>query len=182
MHGLKGYAVELYLEPAAEAAVRSVWADLSAAGFVESVPPEGARPHVSLAVFDTLDEPSARARVASLAQEIAPFEVRLGSVGVFPGDQAIVFFAPVVTAELLDLHARLHGQFREAGEAEWPYYRPGRWVPHCTLATAVPADRVGEAVALCRKAPLPLDTRFAGIELIHFRPISTLCTYALRTP
>ena len=170
------YAVELALDAAAAAEVRRVWRELDDAG-TGYMARSGVRPHVTLGIWDTLELEGAEAELSALAAEIAPVRLIFASVGLFPG--VAIFLAPTVTAELLDLHAGFHRRFGRLGRASWDHYRPGSWVPHCTLATDLEPDRFGSALAIAGRVGLPLECRLVEIGIVQFRPVKQLVSRAL---
>ena len=170
------YAVELALDPASADVVRRVWRELDDAG-ITYVSRSGARPHVTLGIWETLDHDGAEAELTRFAAETAPVRLTLASVGLFP--RVAIFFAPTVTAELLQLHAGFHRQFDRLGERSWDHYRPGGWVPHCTLATDLEPDQFGGALAIAGRVPLPLECRLVEIGIVEFRPVKQLVSFAL---
>ena len=175
-----GYAVELFFDDKSEKAVRRIWDGLGENLGKPSLSELGARPHVSLAVYDdSLDTTGFPERFREFAKSMAPFEFNLSSVGTFPGDEGVVFLAPVVTRQLLDVHQRFHEVFSEHENAGMGYYLPGNWVPHCTVAIDLPAAEVREAVGYCREAFRPISGRFQEIGLVEFRPVKELCTFKL---
>jgi 2'-5' RNA ligase len=81
-------------------------------------------------------------------------------LGTFPGDEGVLFLATTVTADLLAFHAQVHAALANQPIQHWPYYLPGNWVPHCTLAQGL--DSTGRATA---------------IELLHnYQPIAATVT------
>jgi hypothetical protein len=54
----------------------------------------------------------------------------------------------VVTADLLALHAEVHAALAGRAIGHWPYYQPGSWVPHCTLAESLNEAQAARAFAL----------------------------------
>lgn len=180
-----GYAVELFCDPESEQAVCEIWDGLGAALGKPSLSELGARPHVSLAVYnDDLDTSvfseqlhEFSEQLHEFAESLAPFEFKLSSVGTFPGSEGVVFLAPVVTRQLLAVHAKYHEVFSQYDAFAMTYYLPGNWVPHCTVAIDLAAGEVTEAMAYCREAFQPITGRFQEIGLIEFRPVKELCTY-----
>jgi 2'-5' RNA ligase len=170
------YAVELALDPESAAAVRRAWRELAAAG-IGYVAGSGARPHVTLGIWDTIDHTSAEAVVTQFAAETAPIRLRVASVGLFPG--VAVFLAPTVTADLLDLHAGLHRRFDRLGRGSWDHYRQGTWVPHCTLATDMEPDQFADALAIAGRVPLPLECRLVEVGIVEFRPVTQVISRVL---
>ena len=170
------YAIELALDPTAAGVVRSLWRELEEAG-ITYVARAGAGPHVSLGIWDALDCDGADAELTRFAAETAPIPLTVPSVGLFPG--VGVFLAPTVTAELLELHASFHRRFGPLGQAPWDHYRPGVWVPHCTLATDLEPDQFDRALAIAGRAPLPLQCRLVEIGIVEFRPVKQLVSRVL---
>ena len=110
------YAVELALDPVSADVVRRAWRELDDAG-ITHVSRSGARPHVTLGIWLTLDHDGAEAELTQFAAETAPVRLTLASVGLFP--RVAIFLAPTVTAELLQLHAGFHRRFGRLGEGSW---------------------------------------------------------------
>ena len=173
------YALELGLDDHAAAIVRRLWHDLEDEGIVHMAR-SGARPHVSVGIWDSLDRDAAEAELTRFAGEAAPVPITLASVGFFP--QVAVFLAPTVTSELLALQAGLHARFSRVGAAPWEHYRPGGWVPHCTLATDVTPEQFTRALEVARRVALPIACRLVEIGIVEFRPVKQLISRPLGRP
>lgn len=175
-----GYAIELFYDDASERAVRDIWDGLGTALGQPSLSELGARPHVSLAVygddFDTIGFPE---RLLEFARSIDTFDFMLSSLGTFPGQEGVVFLAPVVTRRLQAVHARFHQVFSKYDNAGKGYYLPGNWVPHCTVAIDLSAHEVTAALAYGREVFQPISGQFQEIGLVEFRPVKELFTCAL---
>ena len=173
------YALELGFDDHAAAVVRRVWHDLEDVGIVYMAR-SGARPHVSVGIWDSLDRGAAEAELTRFAAEVTPLPITLASVGFFP--QVAIFLAPTVTSELLELQAGLHRRFGRVGAAPWEHYRPGAWVPHCTLATDFTAEQFTRALEIARRVALPIACRLVEIAIVEFRPVKQLVSRALGGP
>jgi len=173
------YAVELGLDDRAAAVVRRLWHDLEDAGIVYMAR-SGARPHVSIGIWDSLDRDAAAAELTRFAAETTPLPITLASVGFFP--QVAIFLAPTVTSALLDLQAGLHARLGRVGAAPWEHYRPGAWVPHCTLATDFMAEQFPRALEIARRVALPVACRLVEIGIVEFRPVKQLVSRVLGGP
>lgn len=172
------YAIELFFDSATETAVRRIWAELAGRGVAPYMHDSPNRPHVSLAVYDTLDITKAAAVLESFAAKTAPLPFTLASWGLFPvSPEPVVFAAPVVTATLLALQERACEVLTSAGRGPSPHYLPGQWTPHCSLAVHFPPEHVLEAIDVCRSLPLPLAGRLEAIGAIETRPARPLFTY-----
>jgi 2'-5' RNA ligase len=138
-------ALEMYFDRQADAAVRGLWKLLADAGLpsLATRTHRRHRPHVSLTVAESL----ARVDVAPLRAALTAHRpaLRLYVLGTFPGSEGALFLGVVVTAELLAFHAEVHAALAGQRVAHWPYYQPGNWVPHCTLAEGL--DRAEAAAA-----------------------------------
>src|SRR4051794_37260463 len=72
----------------------------------------GTQPHVTLAVLE--DEPGGiAARVESMVADTRAFDLQLGSLDCFEGDEGVVFIAVAATEPLLQLHARVTQMLRQ---------------------------------------------------------------------
>ena len=155
------YAVELLLDPGAEAAVLDVWREVRTRTGSPVLFDLAGQPHVTLAVHEERDGPPLDRAVRAFAAPETP--VLLSSVGTFPGDEGAAFLAPVVTDDLLELHRRWHA----ASPGSHHLYRPGQWVPHCTVGIRLDGPALSEALEAALSA-LPIRGRFSGIALIAF--------------
>ena len=131
-------------------------------------------PHISLAVYDGLDpEPLIRALDRFSDGMHAPV-VKLSGLGLFPGPAAVLFAAPVVSAELLALHRDFHAAIDSAGAACWPYYLPGNWVPHVTLGEQLTPEEAGAAISGAMGLWQPMSASLHRISLVAFHPVELL--------
>jgi 2'-5' RNA ligase len=175
-----GFAIELHLDEASASVVRELWRRLAAAPVGAAPHGDRARPHVTLAVADGLDLVAAERLVADFARSAQPVPVTFSSLGAFATDPAVLFLAPVVTAELLRVHAQLQARFAAVADRPWPYYAPGAWVPHCTLAERFPRANLGLAVAVAAEAiVLPLAGTLDRVGIVEFRPVAERALFAL---
>jgi 2'-5' RNA ligase len=158
------YAVELFFDAATEAAIRRFRDSLSPSGGLQN-----GRPHVSLGgcrdVRDTIA--LTRALETLAAEQTGPLPVSLAYLGVFPGDEGVMFHGVTVTTPLLLLHRRFHAQFTPTAIDWSPFYQPGLWVPHCTLAYGLSREHLSQTLAgLQAQAPPMLSGLLTGIALV----------------
>lgn len=176
-----GYAVLLTFDAFTERAVRGIWQAIAAAGVTTPDQLGAIPPHITLAGYSELALADCRATLAAVASATAPLSVTLANLGLFPpsADEAVIFAAPTVTSTLLGVHGQVCGQLAASASAPWPYYRPGAWVPHCTLTQHCPADQLAAILTICQTLPLPLSGQVAGIRVIDTTTFATLCHYPL---
>jgi hypothetical protein len=156
-------ALELYLDTDATRRVRALWAALEAEGIptLASLQDAKHRPHVSLAAASRLS-PSA---VADALGDVAlgrGLVLDMDFVGEFVG--RVLWLGVTPTFELLDLHRAVHTRLSAGGVEVWEHYRPGRWVPHCTISLRVPNPLMGPAVRRCLEI-LPLRATITGASI-----------------
>lgn len=174
-----GFAVELYFDPATEARLTALCTAVSQTCGGVDLLALGVRPHISLAVMGDLEVNRLRGPLHAFAEAEPPLPVSLGAVGAFPSTEGVVYIAPVVTRELLDLHARFHRRLGELGLVSGAYYRPGHWIPHCTVGLELPPDQVSTAVDVCLRDTAFGKGHLTQIGLIEFLPVRELYTFPL---
>jgi 2'-5' RNA ligase len=157
-------ALELYLDVDATRRVRALWLALEADGVptLASLPHERHRPHVSVAVAARLDPDEVAAALDGFAAA-PPLAVDLAFVGQFVG--RVLWLGVTPTAQLLAHQAAVHGRLAAAGVSVWEHYRPGRWVPHCTVSMRVPNPLVAGAVRRCLEI-LPVSATVSGAAVV----------------
>ncbi|BFU43120.1 2'-5' RNA ligase family protein [Krasilnikovia sp. MM14-A1004] len=141
-------ALELYLDVHATRRLRTLWHALEAEGIptMASLHSEKHRPHVSLAAAARLEPAPVAAALAGLGLGVG-LTVDLDFVGQFVG--RVLWLGITPTAELLAAHREVHERLAAAGIEVWDHYRPGRWVPHCTVSLRVPNPLLGPALRRC---------------------------------
>ncbi|MEV6297774.1 2'-5' RNA ligase family protein [Actinoplanes sp. NPDC051861] len=152
-------ALELYLDVDATRRVRTLWRALEA----EGIPTLGSlhekhRPHVSLAAAHRIDPHAVAAALEGLPDGRG-LTLSMDFVGQFVG--RVLWLGVTVTAALLDHHRLVHDRLSAAGIETWEHYRPGRWVPHCTISMRVPNPMMAPAIRRCLEI-LPLSATVTG--------------------
>jgi hypothetical protein len=141
--------VEALLAERDDATVRRAWTSLSEHGLPSLNDHRGAsnRPHVTLTVVSAWpDSEPADPLVGS------PMTVPLGPFALFGRDPVTLVRALIVTPELLAMRERLVADLPPPARR---YYESGRWVPHVTMSTRLPATRIEAALAALGGVPLP---------------------------
>jgi len=164
------FAVQLLLDTRAADSIRGVWEALRDAGVSSAMLDLGSRPHVTLAVYEDLEIEPFETQVKAFFAGETSIDVPLSGVGTFHGDEGVLYCSPVVTPKLLALHEHFHKRFDHLGEGAWAYYRPGSWVPHCTLAIHVPDEKRGQGIDVVLASGLPTRTRLGAVSVVAFEP------------
>ena len=145
-------ALELFFDPATEAAIKDVWAQLEAAGVpsLASRTHRRHRPHISLTVAELikthdLDETHERLAATHL-------DVTLYSPAVFPR-AGVLYLSIMPTLELLRLHEEMHVTMRDSMVAPLDLYSVGAWMPHCPLAQDLTRRQLMRGIDLLHEQP-----------------------------
>ena len=160
---MKKHALLLCFDEASQQRVQNYWQQLGCNFSQRNMPP-----HVTIGGFSGIDLARANETLQTAAQEIAPFSLCFSAVGAFVAPAMHLYIAPTVTQELLALHARLHEKFSFCDSTDFPYYHPGNWVPHCTVAGAKDAAQLARAAEILAQTHEPFTaqvTRMAWIEI-----------------
>jgi 2'-5' RNA ligase superfamily protein len=156
-------ALECYLDRESTRRIRALWDALEAAGIpsLRDLTHRRHVPHVSLAVADQLDPAAVASALAGLPAAV-PLRLEFSYAGQFVG--RVLWLGPAPGSELLAHHATVHSRLVAAGIETDDLYRPGRWVPHCTMSMRVPRPMIGEAVRLCLEVlPIPATLTTAAV-------------------
>ena len=174
------YAIQLFFDNRIEQAIQSIWHEQAESNIAPYLGTSGNRPHISLALCEELDRVACQARLENWATGVKPLPVSFQALGFFPAPGVTVFAAPVVTAELLALQRKVDGLLD--GCCVWPefdYYRPGYWIPHCTLAMEFDDSQLPRALEITSHLKLPLNGSISGVGVIEFRPVKHLFGFSL---
>jgi 2'-5' RNA ligase len=158
------YAVVLYFDEETDRRLREVWAALDVHGVDSVARTHGAayRPHLTLAIVETADQARVIEALQRPLSRVAGIPVTLNAVGFFLTGTAPAYLGVTPTSRLLLLHEQVHAAIGEV--ASWDYYRPGSWVPHCTLAMDVTSPSAVTEVVSAAVA-LPLHATVSGAHL-----------------
>lgn len=176
------YAVELRFDEDLAQRVRALWRTLGEIGAGSFGPGGEPVPHISLAVYDDedqVDEAAASRLVAQLAARSAATEIAFAGLGVFPTEESVLYLAPVVTPDLLDLHAAYHAMAARLAATCHACYLPGSWVPHCTLSMLGPMAGVQEGLGHLALGWEPLRGTIRSAALIRVPPLATITEHPL---
>jgi len=164
-------ALELYLDTDSTRRIRTLWRSLESDGIrsMASLLQEKHRPHVSLTAARRLDPAAVSAALSDL--EVArPLTLQMGFAGQFVG--RVLWLGITPTVELLAHHRAVHDRLSAAGIEVWDLYRPGRWIPHCTISLRVPNSQMSQAVRRCLEM-LPLTATVTAAAITdHANEIS----------
>jgi 2'-5' RNA ligase len=158
-------AVCLLFDGRSERAVRALWYRLEQAG----VPSLGSHthgrhvPHVSYAVLRSWDQASVAAALAQLGGG-SPVELSFDGVGLFRRGRT--WLVAGVSADFVARQQRVVEAVTATGAELHKHYRPGTWLPHCSLAPRATLAQLPVAVAAVLDV-LPLRARLDRAALVN---------------
>ena len=164
------HAIELFFDDDSDRRIRGLWEQLAGLG-ASYMKSSGARPHLTLAVCESLDLPAACRLLDGFGENFASFPLQFAATGFFPGEKPVMFLAPKVTPELLKLQEQLHEELSLISPNIWPHYTPGQWMPHCTLAMDLPREQFNQIPAVIDAAALPFEVEVVSLGMVEFRPV-----------
>ena len=127
------YAIEMYFDRDTEDAIMSLVQKVADHGLSTKFLEWKTRPHVTLAVFNDVDEKKCVDLLNEFVENLNAIPAFLDSVAMF-NDTKVVFINPTMTKGMYQLQADLHEKLKEFDTQGWEWYLPDAWVPHCTIA------------------------------------------------
>jgi hypothetical protein len=154
------HSIELVFDRDTEAAIRRIWADLAAVGIPSQAP--ASRPHVTLVVADRI-APDVDVLLTPMARRL-PLRCAVGASVLFGRSNPVLARLLVPTAELLAVHAEVHGVCGPClVPGPMPNSLPGRWTAHVTLARRVGGPQLGRALRVAGR-PAEIAGSIAGLR------------------
>lgn len=158
----------LAFDTATEQAVQTLWSYLEHTGLPKP-DPVNYRPHITLAVYDVENSNEYATILAPVAAALAPFPIRLESLGIFP-ERGVLFLAPRMSHTLFSLHRATFQAFESMDEAKKPspvsaWLGPDLWAPHTTLAVQLTPAQLLQGLETCLLHWAPLHGQATGIGM-----------------
>jgi 2'-5' RNA ligase len=90
-------------------------------------------PHLSWQVTEAYELPRLETVVHALTSQVQPFPIHTAGLGIFTGENPIVYISIVKDEPLMLFHSLLWEKMDGIALNPAPYYSPEQWVPHITL-------------------------------------------------
>jgi len=165
------HAVVATFDPAAETAIRGLWATLANNDVDSSMMMLGVAPHITLGVYDDAMEGPLIGRVSACGAKVSPFSIAFDRIDMFEGRETVLFLAPQASPRLRRLHETFHEHAHGIGTCD-DHYRPGAWVPHSTIAMGLRKRQLKRAGAVLDGAFDTIVARLVGLSIVRFRPVT----------
>lgn len=140
-------AVCLLFDTRTELAMRRLWTRVEELGVPTLMTHTHGQhhPHLSYAVLRRWKLAEVQEAVTALP-DAGPIQLHLDGVGLFRRGRC--WLIPAVTSGLATRQERVVAAVESTGAELHRHYRPGLWVPHCTLAPRVPLAAMRDVVAV----------------------------------
>jgi 2'-5' RNA ligase len=173
------YSVEIHFDRESGERIRQMIAAVGEQLGVGVLNEIESRPHVSLAVLEDVDPAVLSGIVERWAAGRRGFGMALSAVGSFPGDTGVIFVAPAMSPELLEMHESVYAALCAAGLHVEDYYVPGKWVPHCTVCMNAPRERMEGIIEFVRRSAVFGAVRVVSVSVVEFWPACEVGTFQL---
>jgi len=128
----------------------------------------GYKPHISLFSFTDQSPQDAISAATDISNCHFPMRITFDAIALFPGQNPVLWLAPIPSALLLSLHEKLHTALASLSTSR--YFKPTHWTPHLTLAEGLTQANAPQAIATILPSFSPIECIFDSIEVVTFRP------------
>jgi 2'-5' RNA ligase len=175
-------ALNLRCGNATGGAIVSLWDRVSAFEDSPSMRALQYAPHFTFAIYDTSDVTEALATAVTMqaAKERSAVEITFNRIRTFAGPPLVLWAEPEPTEMLFEIHRQVHAAIDPT--LCRPHYRPGNWIPHCTLAMRTLPDRTADALAFTNDFRGGVRASFDIIDCVTFLPVRVVAETKLDQP
>jgi 2'-5' RNA ligase len=113
--------------------VENIWGELKAVFGLQGVT-GSTRPHFTYHVAERYDAGRIDAALTAVARTTPPFDIETHGLGVFRGDETVLYLHVSPAPALMALHRHIWDAVATIAAAPKPVYADATWVPHITLA------------------------------------------------
>ena len=161
------YALVGYLDYETEECFKALWKDLSEDNITQyGVETKGKRPHITIADYDNLKKDIFVELLNKFYEDKAKIDLSLNILGTFM-NTGTLFIAPAMSSELLNFHSHHHTYFKAFNENENSFYLPGKWNPHCTIASRLSVENMVQAFKHCKTNLSKINGKLNEIALLE---------------
>jgi 2'-5' RNA ligase len=151
--------------------VRALWEDVAHYESRPSMAALGYPPHLTLAIYDDVSPVRVKAALRVAFAGTSALHLTFTRLRFF--DSPLVLWAePQSCVDLAAAHARVHACIEP--QLCRAHYRPGAWVPHCTLGTEILQERREAAIAFTARPVPAFEVIFDVADCVSFAPVAII--------
>ncbi|MBL4938297.1 2'-5' RNA ligase family protein [Clostridium sp. YIM B02515] len=163
------YAVAALFDTETEKCIKNLWNGLSDKGISNyGQEAKDRRAHITIADYNNLDKNSFIELAEEVYKDKNQIEISLSILGTFV-KSGTLFVSAAITTELHELHKNYHDKFAEFNDDPNSFYLPGKWVPHCTIASRLNDENMLKAFDYCSKELKMIKGKITEIALLEFK-------------
>ncbi len=163
------YAFIGYLDYDTEVYFKNLWIELSNKGITQyGIETKGKRPHITIADYEDLDKDRFIELLDKFYDDKEKIDMSLNILGTFI-NTGTLFIAPTLSAELYNFHENHNSYFSTFNKNEESLYLPGKWSPHCTIASRLSEEDMAQAFRYCRNNISKISCKLSEIGLIEIK-------------
>lgn len=173
------YAILLHFDPETEAKLQTAVDRLVDAGVSPVYRDMNMRPHLTMTTFSAPDISPIHRIMALSARKWQSFPIRLASIGLFPTEPGVLFFAPIVDETLLAVHRELHESLASYCDEFSPLYQESNWVAHSTVALELSLQDMQKGIEVLSRDFEPIEARFSELTVFACCPFRGIASFPL---
>jgi 2'-5' RNA ligase len=177
-----GFSLNVKVSNSSARALTGLWDVVGAFEEPPSMRALGYAPHFTFAIYDTdhVSEMTRRDALEGAARGETELRLIFDRIGMFEGATLVLWADPGPQDSLRQMHKAIHDVIDPM--LCRPHYRPGFWVPHCTLGMNIRADRRAEALAFAQSFRGGVEAIFDVIDCVTFPPLRVTAEKRLPAP
>ena len=152
--------------------IRSLWEQVSLYEGAPSMAALDYPPHITLAVYDDVDPALLKAALRRSFTGRPTLRLTFRRLCFFDSNPLVLWADSSPSPTLAEAYSAVHACIDPAKCHR--RYRPGAWIPHCTLGTQIKYEHRAEAVAFTARSIETFDVLFDVADCVSFPPVAVL--------
>ena len=163
------FAIISALDPDSSATVSAIWQKLCQSCGLTAIY-EIPTPHFTWLLADNLEIQKTRKALAEITAEASTMTLHTFGLGIFTGDQPVLYLPIVKSSKMIALHEKIWEQIIPLSDDPKMYYSPVLWVPHITLAlNDLNQDNLTCAVNAIASEPIELFIKVDNLAIAEYQ-------------
>ena len=127
------YAIISKLDPESSTIVSNLWRKLRECCGLSGIY-KTPIPHFTWFAAEELEIDKISSELSQMAEDAEPFTIHTFGLGIFSGQDPILYLPMVKSIKMINLHCQMWHKFEHLSDEPNLYYSPKLWVPHITIA------------------------------------------------